>query len=181
MNQHNKNKKTHKQAAFVPHQSPTPILPSQAGRPSPQKPSERPVEARPDIPSAPTQTAEPSKAAEERSISFDEVYQDGNAKYKHTIVEYPPSSRTWYILRCDEHGVHFGPKPLLGAAKHLHSIQHNNLPKHHSLAIELIGHRVRDCNMELAFKNNMAVRKAFSEGYAPFNVNRLTRQEKIQQ
>lgn len=98
------------------------------------------------------------------------------------IVEWPPESCKWYILRCDEHMVHFGLKPLLGAAKHLASVQHNHLPKHHSLAVDLLGQLVWDCDSELAAKNNAVVQRAFDkEGYTPFNINRLSKQERISQ
>jgi len=85
-------------------------------------------------------------------------------------------------LRCDLHGVHFGLQPLLGAAKHLHSSQHGNLPKHHALAVDLLGHFVFDCDKKLAEMNNAAVKKAFVEGgYTPYNVNRLTRTQRLNQ
>lgn len=119
-----------------------------------------------------------SPSPERRSITFDELYQGGKPEYKHIIVEYPPDSNKWYILRCDEHVVHFGLKPLLGAAKHLHSSQHSNLSKHHSLAVDLLGILVQDCDAEKVAKNNAMVAKAFENGYHPFNVNRLTRTER---
>ena len=109
------------------------------------------------------------------------MYQNGQADYKHAIVEFPQDSNKWYILRCDQHGVHFGKQPLLGAAKHLHSTQHSNLPKHHALAIELLGHLVFDCDKDRAEVNNAVVNKAFAEGYTPYNVNRLTRTQRLNQ
>lgn len=118
--------------------------------------------------------------AVKRTIDFNEVYQDGDAEYKHIIFMYPPgdSGGDWYILKCDEHGVHFNTNPLLGAAKHLHSAQHNNLSKEHSLAIRELGHLVWDCTKELAEKNNDAVKKAFDNGYKPFNRNQLSKTER---
>lgn len=116
-----------------------------------------------------------------RTISFDEVYQGGEAEFKHIIIEFPPGQGQWYILRCDEHGVHFGRNPLLGAAKHINSIQHNNLAKKHSKAVELLGHLVLGCDASLAAKNNDAVKRAFDAGYTTYNVNRLTITQKIGQ
>ncbi|KAJ9142368.1 hypothetical protein NKR23_g7191 [Pleurostoma richardsiae] len=116
-----------------------------------------------------------------RTISFDEVFQEGSAQYKHMIIEYPPGEGQFYILKCDEHHVHFGLNPLHGAAKHLSSAQHRNQPKMHSLAIETLGHYVFDCDQHLAEKNNAVVKRAFKEGYEPFNANRLTKGERISQ
>jgi hypothetical protein len=108
------------------------------------------------------------------------VYQDGDAEYKHIIVMYPQgdSGGNWYILKCDQHGVHFNTNPLHGAAKHLHSSQHNNMSKEHALAIRELGHQVWDCTKELADKNNDAVKKAFENGYKPFNRNQLSKTER---
>ncbi|KAB5582892.1 hypothetical protein GE09DRAFT_284532 [Coniochaeta sp. 2T2.1] len=114
-----------------------------------------------------------------RTIDFNEVYQDGDAEYKHIIIPYPPGEKfDWYILKCDEHGVHFNTNPLHGAAKHLHSNQHNNMSKEHALAIQELGHMVWDCNKALADKNNKAVKDAFEKGYKPFNRNQLTKTER---
>jgi len=118
------------------------------------------------------------KPATKRSISFDEVYQDGNAEYKHMIIEYPAGENNWYILRCDEHGVHFNLNPLHGAAKHLHSSQHGHQSKEHSLAIATLGHLVFDCDIEMAKRNNAATTKAFAAGYKPFNRNNLSKSKR---
>lgn len=114
----------------------------------------------------------------ERTIPFAEVYQDGKAQYKHKIFEYKAGSGNWYIVRCDEHGVHFGfNNPVHGAAKHVHSPQHNNLEKRHDLAIEICGHRVLDCNAELVELNNREFERAVKEDkYTPFNSNLLTKE-----
>lgn len=114
----------------------------------------------------------------ERTITFDEVYQNGKARYKHKIFEYKAGSGNWYIVRCDEHGVHFGHgNPVHGAAKHVHSPQHNNLEKRHDLAIEICGHRVLGCTAELAELNNREFERAVKEDkYTPFNSNLLTKE-----
>lgn len=123
----------------------------------------------------------PTPKPKKRTIDFNEVYQDGDAEYKHIIIRYPPGDDgkdEWWILKCDEHGVHFNLNPLHGAAKHLHSSQHNNMSKEHALAIRELGHMVWDCTRELAQKNNEAVRIAFEKGYKPFNRNQLTKTER---
>lgn len=106
----------------------------------------------------------------QRTISFNEVYQGGKPLYKHIIVEYPAQSGEYYILRCDQHGVHFNLNPLAGAAKHLHSAQHGHMSKERAQAVDLLGYRVIDCTNELLEKNNDMVKKAFTEeGYKPFS------------
>lgn len=120
----------------------------------------------------------PVETRMERTITFDEIYQKGKARYKHKIFEYKLGSGNWYIVRCDEHGVHFGHgNPVHGAAKHVHSPQHNNLEKRHDLAIEICGHRVLGCTAELAELNNREFERAVKEDkYTPFNSNLLTKE-----
>ncbi|KAK1579921.1 uncharacterized protein LY79DRAFT_521798 [Colletotrichum navitas] len=101
-----------------------------------------------------------------RTITFKEVYQDGKAEYKHNIVKYDD---VFYILRCDEHGVHFKQNALAAAAKHLHGASHGHQRKEHKLAVETLGFHVVDCTEELAALNNECVRRAFQNGYKPLN------------
>lgn len=114
----------------------------------------------------------------ERTIHFDEVYQDGKAQFKHKIFEWKAGSGNWYIVRCDEHQVHFGfGNPVHGAAKHVHSPQHGNMEKKHDLAIEVCGHRVLGCDAELAELNNREFERAVKEDkYRVFNMNLLTKE-----
>lgn len=113
-----------------------------------------------------------------KEISFDEVYQDGKAKYKHMIQQWPAGSNKYYILRCDEHGVHFNKNPLAGAAKHLASLQHGHQSKERSLAIKLLGIRITDCDHEKMERNNKVAGEAFDEGYKALNVNMMSRAER---
>lgn len=119
-----------------------------------------------------------SDARIERTIPFEEIYQDGKAQYKHKIFEYKSGSGNWYIVRCDEHQVHFGyNNPVHGAAKHVHSPQHGNLEKRHDLAIGICGHRITGCNAELAEINNREFERALKQdGYVVFNMNLLTKE-----
>ncbi|MDV3182253.1 MAG: hypothetical protein Q8869_00005 [Candidatus Phytoplasma australasiaticum] len=114
----------------------------------------------------------------QRTISFAEVYQDGKAQFKHQIFEYKAGSGNWYIVKCDEHGVHFKfGNPVHGAAKHVHSPQHDMQPKTHDLAIEICGFLVTDCNAELAKLNNDEYQRAVAQdGYEPYNRNLLTKE-----
>ncbi|KAK4461988.1 hypothetical protein QBC42DRAFT_268938 [Cladorrhinum samala] len=90
------------------------------------------------------------------------------------IIQFPEGG-PFYILKCDEHGVHFGEHPLRGAAKHLASAQHGRMSKEHSKAVETLGHRVIDCNVQLMEMNNAKVMDAFGQGYKPFNANQLSK------
>ncbi|KAF2967443.1 hypothetical protein GQX73_g6142 [Xylaria multiplex] len=117
-----------------------------------------------------------------RTITFDEVYQNGQAEHKDTIVEFPPNTRKWYILKCEEHGIRFGQRPMPGAAKHLSGQLHKSQTRSNALAIELLGYRVIGCNQQLAELNNDVVRRAFASGYKPKNtmqkVNRVSETSK---
>lgn len=121
---------------------------------------------------------EPRASIVKRSITFQEVYQDGKAQYKHKIFSWPKDSDNWYIVRCDEHQVHFNNgNPIHGAAKHVHSPQHGHLEKRHDLAMEICGHLVVGCNAELADLNNREFERALKEDkYQVFNMNLLTKE-----
>ncbi|KAF6836476.1 hypothetical protein CMUS01_05419 [Colletotrichum musicola] len=101
-----------------------------------------------------------------RTIKFEEIYQNGEAEFKHTIVKFED---IFYILKCDEHGVHFKQNALAAAAKHLHGASHGHLRKEHRLAVQKLGFHVVDCTDELQARNNAVVAKAFEDGYKPLN------------
>ncbi|KAK4236005.1 hypothetical protein C8A03DRAFT_36110 [Achaetomium macrosporum] len=120
---------------------------------------------------------------QERTVSFEDVYgKPGNRpQHRHIIVQYPSGSGKFYILRCDEHGVHFGEHPLRGAAKHLASAQHGYMSKAHATAIETLGHRVLGCTQELADENNRDVLRGFKDGtYKIFNANNLSQAKRAE-
>ncbi|RSL58701.1 hypothetical protein CEP54_007617 [Fusarium duplospermum] len=90
-----------------------------------------------------------------RRVTFDEVFQDGNAAVKHFIVQVPSSDGLWYILHCDEHEKAFQHPALRGAAAHLKGSKHA-LPWYPT-SLEVVKHfgvEVVDCDAELAEKNN---------------------------
>ncbi|KAI1757967.1 hypothetical protein F4782DRAFT_4896 [Xylaria castorea] len=91
------------------------------------------------------------------------------AKLNNTIVEFPPDSGRWYIVKCEEHTIRFGLRPLQGAAKHLNGRLHGGLDRSWALATEMLGYRVIDCTKELAALNNEVVNNAFAHGYKPEN------------
>ncbi|KAH9885309.1 hypothetical protein F4778DRAFT_508686 [Xylariomycetidae sp. FL2044] len=116
-----------------------------------------------------TPPLEPGQAAPERTITFGEVYQDGQAEHKDTIVTWPVGSENFYILKCEEHKVHFKQSPIKGAAKHLNGKFHGIPHRDWNTAIKLLGYRVLDCNEALAARNNRSVDLAFENGYKPQN------------
>ncbi|KAI0969634.1 hypothetical protein F4678DRAFT_166390 [Xylaria arbuscula] len=115
----------------------------------------------------PTAPYEPSAP---KTITFHEVYQNGQAKHKDVIVQYPPDSCHWYILKCEEHGLRFKREPLRGAAKHLDSKFHGHQRRRWDIAIRMFGYQVIDCNRELAALNNEAVDLAYAAGYKPISI-----------
>ncbi|KAI1497939.1 hypothetical protein F5X99DRAFT_344459 [Biscogniauxia marginata] len=105
-----------------------------------------------------------------RTITFDEVFQEGRALYKDTIVEWPVGSGKWYILKCEAHGFHFKDRPIQGAAKHLNGKLHGFLDRNWAVAVETLGYLVVDCNEDLAGKNNQVAANAYTNGYKPKHV-----------
>lgn len=135
----------------------------------------QPVEPAASSPRNPTPlgTVLPGRGAESRKLTFEEVYQDGNAEHKHAIITHscvPPG--TWFILKCecDDHVVHFGPpkSALIGASKHLDTGYHK-LTRSRKDAIEHLGWEVLGCDHEKATTNNAAFEQALRQGYIPVN------------
>ncbi|UPL00109.1 hypothetical protein LCI18_011043 [Fusarium solani-melongenae] len=90
-----------------------------------------------------------------RRVTFDEVFQDGNAAVKHFIVRVPSSDGLWYILHCEDHQKAFQHPALRGAAAHLKGSKHG-LPWYPT-SLEVVKHfgvEVVNCDAELAEKNN---------------------------
>lgn len=112
-----------------------------------------------------------------RTITFNEVFQDGKAKHKHAIIREKEGDRHWYILKCEcaHHILHFGGHrgALRGAAQHLGN--KHGLGCKHGVALEQLGWRVVDCNEALAKMNNRALEQALAKGYKPLNTLREAR------
>lgn len=101
----------------------------------------------------------------ERTISFDEVHMNGAPDYMHMTVHFEGHN---YIMKCEEHQVHFAAqKPITAAAKHLDSIVHNNQSRDHRNAVIKLGYLVIGCTPELIQKHNMLVQDAYANGYRP--------------
>ncbi|RSL55623.1 hypothetical protein CEP53_007049 [Fusarium sp. AF-6] len=96
----------------------------------------------------------------DRTIEFDQVFQDGNAPTKYKIARYHGA---WYILECRKHYKHFRKNPIIGAAKHLDSADHEHMGRDHEQAIRKLGTRVLGCNEKLAAKNNAVADRSFAE------------------
>ncbi|KAI0008366.1 hypothetical protein F4779DRAFT_587397 [Xylariaceae sp. FL0662B] len=92
----------------------------------------------------------------ERTISFDEVYQNGKAERIDTIIEWPPHKNKWYILKCEQHHLRFTDRPIQGAAKHLNGRSHGLPDRNWGKAIEMLGYLVIGCTRDLAEVNNQA-------------------------
>ncbi|KAJ3550307.1 hypothetical protein NM208_g30 [Fusarium decemcellulare] len=107
----------------------------------------------------------------EKCISFEEVFQNGNAPVKTTIIQFPKGHGPWFILRCDQHGLNFRSHPLKGASAHLRSGKHGRLRYSSGIAvIQHFGVEVLGCNEELAETNNAAVTKADQSTLEPLAI-----------
>ncbi|KAI1088425.1 hypothetical protein F5B19DRAFT_427836 [Rostrohypoxylon terebratum] len=123
---------------------------------------------------APTPSDEPTHSPK-RTVTFHQVYQNGNAKHKDTIVEWPTGSQRWYILKCVEHGLRFTRRPVQGAAKHLNGNGHGREDRNRDYAVRALGYLVTDCNEHLASLNNRVAEEAYARGYKPL-FSRLKKQ-----
>ncbi|KAH6957623.1 hypothetical protein BKA56DRAFT_680984 [Ilyonectria sp. MPI-CAGE-AT-0026] len=101
----------------------------------------------------------------ERSISFEDVFQDGHATIKYIIVRFPAGEGPWYILRCDKHDLNFKNHPIKGAATHLGGKQHGRMSREPAVAIKYLGVKVLNCNKILAERNNVAALEALQKGH----------------
>ncbi|KAF4983517.1 hypothetical protein FDECE_17288 [Fusarium decemcellulare] len=111
----------------------------------------------------------PRYVSSNKSVSFDDVFQGGEAPVKHIIAQPPKGDKRWFILRCNEHNHNFKHPPFRGAKAHLESRLHGCLSKvSNELIIECFGIEVLNCNDELAKKNNSA-----SSGANQHNAKRL--------
>ncbi|KAH7309806.1 hypothetical protein B0I35DRAFT_412677 [Stachybotrys elegans] len=94
----------------------------------------------------------------DKTIEFDQVYQEGRAAKKYTIAHFPRrGDGYWYILECAEHGEVFnGQQPWFAASRHVHS-KHINISADHASTVREFGTRVLNCNSKLAEMNNAAL------------------------
>jgi hypothetical protein len=103
----------------------------------------------------------------DRTIEFDQVYQDGQAEPKYVIVKH---GEFWYILECKKHRLHFNNHPIRGAVKHLRGKKHNQTSVNFEDAIRALGTRVLHCTEDdVAENNEVARRPSYSEMCRPVN------------
>ncbi|KAH7188092.1 uncharacterized protein B0J16DRAFT_370098 [Fusarium flagelliforme] len=120
----------------------------------PQKRPAEPPAARPTKRSRPDVTQGPLTG--DRTIEYDQVYQNGQAEPKYVIAEY---NGFWYILECKAHRMHFNNHPIRGAAKHLRGKKHNQPSVNYEEAVRALGTRVLGCDEGKAKKNNDVARR----------------------
>ncbi|RBR11718.1 hypothetical protein FVER53590_13031 [Fusarium verticillioides] len=92
----------------------------------------------------------------DRTIEFDQVYQNGHAEPKYNIVKH---EEFWYILECKKHRLHFNNHPIRGAVKHLRGKKHNQTSVNYEEAIRTLGTRVLNCTEEKVAENNEVARR----------------------
>ncbi|PNP79349.1 hypothetical protein FNYG_07425 [Fusarium nygamai] len=103
----------------------------------------------------------------DRTIEFDQVYQNGQAEPKYVIVKH---EEFWYILECKQHRLHFNNHPIRGAQKHLRGKKHNQTSVNYEEAIRALGTLVLNCTEEKVAENNeVARRPSYSEMGRPVN------------
>ena len=127
-------------------------------RPRFQAPSEANRDALPD--DGNQQSAQlPNENGRRRTITFDEVYQGGNAAKKYFIEK--GVDGCWYIAECLKHRKMFKSRPLAAGKNHLKRT-HKIVPCDSALVLELLGTEVLNCTAELAELNNRAAEAARS-------------------
>ncbi|KAF5649654.1 hypothetical protein F52700_550 [Fusarium sp. NRRL 52700] len=103
----------------------------------------------------------------DRTIEFDQVYQNGQAEPKYVIIKH---NRFWYILECKKHRLHFNNHPIRGALKHLRGKKHSQTAVNYEEAIRALGTRVLHCTEDdVAENNEVARRPSYSEMGRPVN------------
>ncbi|KAF5522658.1 hypothetical protein CGCA056_v006244 [Colletotrichum aenigma] len=105
----------------------------------------------------------------QNSIDFEELYEGGKAKYKHRILYFKGQ---WYILKCDEHGIHFPYRSASAAGSHLRSHWHRGSASNYAAVIKAFGVRVENCNGERADRNNEEFLSALASGYCVYKGTR---------
>ncbi|KAF5716174.1 hypothetical protein FMUND_6517 [Fusarium mundagurra] len=134
-------------------------------------PQKRPVDSQISPESRPTKRVRSDVAqgplTGDRTIEFDQVYQNGRAEPKYIIVKH---DEFWYILECKKHKLHFNNHPIRGAQKHLRSKKHNQISVNYEEAIRVLGTRVLHCTEDNVAENNeVARRPSYSEMGRPVN------------
>ncbi|KUI66334.1 hypothetical protein VM1G_02017 [Cytospora mali] len=118
-------------------------------------------------PSPDPDTPVAKKQKTRRTILFDEVNaetKDWRFEEISIIVEYPPKSNIWYILRCQQCGPVFFT--VQGAGQHLSGRTHGS-SRRWGEAVKQLGVHVVDCDAKKARRNNDAFEIACLQGHNP--------------
>ncbi|KAF4431012.1 hypothetical protein FACUT_8685 [Fusarium acutatum] len=96
-----------------------------------------------------------SETVTERTITFDEVYQGGKARWKYRIVKI---HGLYYIFGCEKHEKHFCKEnPLQAAMSHLKGKGHSTKKSNSTQALRSLGTQVLECtDADLALNNKAA-------------------------
>ena len=108
------------------------------------------------------------KSQHTETIEFDKLFQSGQARYKHKILEHPDGSGNWFILRCDKHNKHFGYNAAICAGRHLSRKDHGAKRQGTSIAVKNLGIRILNCDSAKARLNNDIFKDALDRGYKVF-------------
>ncbi|CVL07507.1 uncharacterized protein FMAN_14402 [Fusarium mangiferae] len=141
---------------------------------TPSGPQKRPVDSQRSPESRPTRPTKRVRSdlaqgplTGDRTIEFDQVYQNGQAEPKYVIVKH---EEFWYVLECKKHRLHFNNHPIRGAQKHLRGKKHNQTSVNYEEAIRALGTLVLNCTEEKAAENNeVARRPSYSQMGRPVN------------
>ncbi len=98
------------------------------------------------------------KRSRQKTIYYHDVFKNGAAKQKHTIVEFPKGTDKWYILQCNTHRKRFGL--VSEAAQHLRSQHKTGASWAYATAVRSLGVEVLGCDAERAQQNNDALHKS---------------------
>ncbi|KAF4340131.1 hypothetical protein FBEOM_5992 [Fusarium beomiforme] len=100
------------------------------------------------------------------SIHFNAVYQNKRAARKHIIIRRPEDEARpgkFFILRCEEHDLHFDDSPLQAGLAHLVD-KHQHQDASFDAVVENFGYEVIGCDDEKLAQNNMVAKEAFERG-----------------
>ncbi|KAF5719705.1 hypothetical protein FMUND_4558 [Fusarium mundagurra] len=100
------------------------------------------------------------------SIHFNAVYQNKRAARKHIIIRVPEDIARpgkFFILRCEQHDLHFDDSPLQAGLAHLVE-KHKHQDASFDAVVENFGYEVIGCNDEKVTLNNEVAKEAFEKG-----------------
>ncbi|KAF4446786.1 hypothetical protein F53441_9602 [Fusarium austroafricanum] len=94
------------------------------------------------------------------TVEFDEIYHDGKAMTKYTIAK---RYNYYYILRCNEHNLHFHENPLHRAMWHLRKGHGYGGGMTFEKTLNILGVRVLNCDEKKSKMNNEVSKSYYKE------------------